>query len=32
VLYHSGDPVRIWWKNVGTVDRLANVKVEGVLE
>jgi len=32
VLYHSGDPVRLWYKNTVAALRKANVKVEGILE
>jgi len=32
VLYHSGDPVRLWYENTVAATRTANVKVEGFLE
>jgi len=32
VLYHSGDPVKLWYKNTVAATRMANVKIEGILE
>jgi len=32
VTYHSGDPVKLWYKNTAAATRTANVKIEGELE
>jgi len=32
VTYHSGDPVKLWYKNTVAATRTANVKIEGELE